>query len=305
MKCSSRIIVRGMLVPCGQCMPCRFNRRRVWTHRLMLEASQHEHSSFITLTYDNEHLPLSESGLPTLVPADLRNFMKRFRHGSVSKLRYYAVGEYGDTTQRPHYHLAVFGYPVCLAGRTVLDRATSAPTCCPVCRLVWKSWSKGGIYLGSLTRDSAQYVAGYVTKKMTSRDDYRLGDRYPEFSRMSNRGGLGLRALDPVIDTLKSYHLDKVLEDVPASLAHGGKILPLGRYLRAKLRKGVFGHEDTPQFVLENLRQELQDLHVLAENASQSSSRSFREELKDLISNPDPEFRLYLKSQRGEKNETL
>ena len=102
-------------VGCNQCMPCRYNRRRIWTFRILLESMVHSHNSFLTLTYDEKHLP--EGG--TLVPRDAQLFIKRLRNNfwdfhtrcrlPVPKLRYYLVGEYGDNTWRPHYHLALFG----------------------------------------------------------------------------------------------------------------------------------------------------------------------------------------------------
>jgi len=91
---------------CGQCMPCRFNRRRLWTARLLLEATQHENKSFITLTYNDKNAPKDHS----LDPSHYKNFIKRLRKAIYpKKIRYYLVGEYGDHTQRPHYHAALFG----------------------------------------------------------------------------------------------------------------------------------------------------------------------------------------------------
>lgn len=90
-------------------MPCRLNRRRLWTHRLLLEQLKHGDSCFLTLTYDEKHLP--EGG--SLVPKHAQDFLKRLRSKTNLKLRYYLVGEYGEDTERPHYHVALFGYPNC------------------------------------------------------------------------------------------------------------------------------------------------------------------------------------------------
>ena len=94
---------------CGQCLPCRVNRRRIWTHRVLLEAIKSSESSFITLTYDDENLP--ENG--SLCPSHVRDWLKRIRKKvEPRKLRYFLVGEYGDETKRPHYHVALFGVGV-------------------------------------------------------------------------------------------------------------------------------------------------------------------------------------------------
>lgn len=211
---------------CGQCLPCRINRRRLWTHRMMLESLKHGESSFVTLTYAKEHLPKNA----TLVPKDTQLLLKRLRkHFSPFKLRYFLVGEYGDETHRPHYHMALFGVgAVLLAGSDGRGDPLKS------------LWGMGHVYAGTLTKDSAQYVAGYVTKKMTKKDDPRLGDRYPEFARMSLRPGIGATAMVDVARVLDSdvgMELIHKNGDVPMALSHGKSSMPLGRYLRRKLRE--------------------------------------------------------------------
>ena len=224
MICKKPFSIRGQVVRCHKCMPCRIHRRRIWTHRIVLESMAHERNSFVTLTYSDEHLP--DGG--TLVPADLRNFWKRLRKNTGAAIRYYAVGEYGDKSQRPHYHAACFG----------LDDAAA----------ITRAWQgRGHVYVGTLTWESAGYVAGYVTKKLTKPDDPRLGGRYPEFGRASNRPGIGALT---IIAFLRSQPESQLLEvvrrnggDVPAALSVAGRSLPLGRYLRKVWRKEL-GLED-------------------------------------------------------------
>lgn len=94
--------------------------------------------------------------------------------------------------------------------------------------------------LGDLTKDSAQYIAGYVTKKMTDKADPRLKGRHPEFARMSLRPGIGALAIEDIALVLTTDHgCDEILNtgDVPQVLMHGSKRWPLGRYLRKKLRE--------------------------------------------------------------------
>lgn len=263
--------VQGMhAFPCGQCMPCRFNRRRLWTHRIVLESHLHESNAFVTLTYSPEKIPLVETAtgsLATLRPKDLQDWLKRFRKAiRPAKIRYFAVGEYGDGTARPHYHLALFGYPVCHRGRTDHRRAV----CCPVCELVRSTWDNGSVDIGDLTRESAQYVAGYVTKKMTASDDPRLLGRHPEFSRMSLRPGIGADAMYEVASQLLTYNLEKKLIDVPLSLRHGAHQLPLGRYLRRKLRTMVGSDGSTPQAVMDQQFSEVLGLFLAAKKDSKN-----------------------------------
>lgn len=234
---------------CGQCLPCRLNRRRVMTHRLMLESRLHEFNSFVTLTYDNAHLP--EGG--TLVPRHLELFLKLLRKRVYPRLiRFYGVGEYGEETFRPHYHLALFG----------------------ISHLEWElvqgCWPHGAVdnpvkrVLGTLTLDSAQYLCGYVTKKMTKECDPRLGGRYPEFARMSNRPGIGAGAIPAIAaslnDSIGARYLSQNL-DVPLFLKEGRKTLPLGKYLRSKLREETgFNQKDRELQLREIQLRELQSV---------------------------------------------
>jgi len=183
----------------------------------MLEAAVHPASSFVTLTYEDKHVPPNGS----LDPTHLQLWLKRFRKLYQSPIRYYGVGEYGDNSNRPHYHLALFGHD---------PRHTEC---------VKQTWHYGFSYTGELTLHSAQYIAGYVTKKLTSPDDPRLNGRYPEFARMSLRPGIGAPGLSQVATALQNKHgWDEIerLADVPTMLRHGGRTMPLGRYMRLRLR---------------------------------------------------------------------
>jgi hypothetical protein len=102
------------------------------------------------------------------------------------------------------------------------------------------SWDYGFAYIGDLSLHSAAYIAGYVTKKMTDASDKRLLGRYPEFARMSLRPGIGAHAIETIAASLRSKAGKREIErlsDVPNMLLHSGSRLPLGRYLRNRLRK--------------------------------------------------------------------
>lgn len=199
---------------------------------MMLEAAVHPAASFVTLTYKE----LPDGG--NLVPRDLQLWIKSYREILRKKgecgFRYFAVGEYGDYSQRPHYHLAIFG-------RGMEDG-----------ELVKKTWKHGFTMVGTLTLSSAAYVAGYVTKKMTAKDDPRLHGRYPEFARMSLRPGIGAPAIHAVAEALQNKHgWDEINRngDVPSVLRSAGRTMPLGRYMRARLREelGFKFRSDNPE----------------------------------------------------------
>lgn len=104
-------------IPCGQCYDCRLDYSRMWADRCLLEMKNHEQSWFVTLTYNDEHLRymVDDDGVisdfPTLVKRDFQLFMKRLRKNYKynNKIRYFAAGEYGDKSLRPHYHAIIFG----------------------------------------------------------------------------------------------------------------------------------------------------------------------------------------------------
>lgn len=280
MFCKNPMIIKGHAFGCGQCMPCRINKQRVWTHRIMLERAAHSDNSFVTLTYSDEKLPDDNS----LRPRDLTLFIKRLRDkvAPTLKLRYYGVGEYGETTERPHYHIALFGFPSCRRGRTTVNRNGY---CCPQCSLVAETWGLGNVFIGSLERESAQYVAGYVLKKLMGNDDEnRLNGRHPEFARMSLRPGIGLSFMDDVADTLLASNLEKIIPDVPTSLRCYGQNLPLGRYLRTALRERIGRDKQTPPEIVEEFKEKLRPLREAAYNSARPGQKenTYRGALIDL-----------------------
>lgn len=184
-----------LTVPCGQCIGCRLERSRQWAVRMMHEASQHEQNSFVTLTYSPEFLPPYGS----LRKSDFQKFMKRLRKRfAPQRVRFFHAGEYGDGLGRPHYH-------ACLFGLGFPDAVTSTVR---GGHPVWRSdelsalWGLGLAEGGSVTFESAAYVARYVTKKVTggnaeahySSVDPATGEVVqvePEYATMSRRPGIG------------------------------------------------------------------------------------------------------------------
>lgn len=194
-------------LPCGQCIGCRLDYSREWANRIVMEASQYKENYFLTLTYDPEHVPIGSAvnletgeltqGL-TLVPKDLVDFMKRLRrHWEYNYhwqgIRFYGCGEYGSQTERPHYHICVMNFPIKEKNLTKLFVNKSGDTIYD-CEEIKKIWGKGLISVGTVTWDSAAYVARYMLKKQKGPEAdqyYRSQGKAPEFTRMSNRPGIG------------------------------------------------------------------------------------------------------------------
>lgn len=173
-------------LPCGQCIGCRLERSRRWAVRLMHEASLHEKNSFLTLTYDEKHVPLDGS----LNVKHFQDFMKRLRKASDAPLRFFHCGEYGERRGRPHYHCILFGEDF------ILDRKEIEPTQSGLPQFeseaLSETWGMGRCTIGEVTFESAAYVARYCLKKITGKDaeDHYEGKK-PEYVTMSRRPGIG------------------------------------------------------------------------------------------------------------------
>lgn len=203
---------------CGQCKVCRLNRRREWTARIVLESITYPASSFVTLSYAPEHLPPDGS----LSDVHWRSFTKGIGY------RYFGVGEYGTSSERPHYHVVLFGLDPGQASAVVTPR-----------------WPYGFIHIGnSVTTAVARYVASYTVKKLTSAHSEwqaeKLAGRRPEFARMSRRPAIGRPGLEFVIRWLVTPDGRRWMSehrDVPNVVQVDRRAYPLGRTLVNKLRE--------------------------------------------------------------------
>lgn len=183
-------------MPCGTCKECRKAQAREWAVRCCLEMQMHEQNTFITLTYDDENLPI-DGGLDK---AHLRNFFKRFRQSiSPLKIRFLACGEYGTKLSRPHYHAIVFGYDF---QDKIQHSINSNEDKLYTSQALQSLWPFGHCIIGDANAGTANYVAGYVAKKETgqkaeshyqsfNRETGEVTQIIPEFLTMSTTPGIG------------------------------------------------------------------------------------------------------------------
>lgn len=163
---------------------------------MLHELLYHDRACFLTLTYSDENLPANQS----LCKSELQLFFKRLRkHLQVRKIRYYACGEYGDQTLRPHYHAVVFGWEPDDLKTSGPSRGSSA--------ILEKIWGLGFVSVGPVNYQTCAYTARYVTKKITGPkaashyqrmhpDTGEIVQVVPEFALMSRRPGIGARYFD-------------------------------------------------------------------------------------------------------------
>lgn len=211
MKCISPIWIRktSQHVPCGKCNFCLAVKRADWSFRLYQELKVSSTSMFLTLTYSDEELPMSDHGIPTLDKEHVQLFLKRLRKQnekfSNETIRYYTVGEYGTKTQRPHYHSIMFN---------VHEKAE---------RVLDEVWKKGNVHVGAVTPASIHYTTKYVINRV---GDYEV--KAKPFALISTRsGGLGIN----YVDTHGKWHREAQRDFTRVN----GIIARIPRYLKEKI----------------------------------------------------------------------
>lgn len=194
----------SLVLPCGQCIGCRLERSRQWAVRCHNEASLYEDNCFITLTYSPEFYPVDGS----LDKTHFQKFMKRLRKRFGKGVRYYHCGEYGEQFGRPHYHACLFNFD--FKDKVLWKVENGNPLY--VSDALQELWPYGFCSIGTVTFQSAAYVARYICKKVLGKDsENHYGGRLPEYTTMSRNPGIGKPWLDKFMFDV--YPMDKVVID--------------------------------------------------------------------------------------------
>lgn len=227
MQCKTPFVKRvdgsNMAFPCGKCPFCLARRVSGWSFRLLKEEKESISSYFITLTYDTPYVPITPKGFMALSKRDVQLFFKRLRklHTEVPeggagysgrgdferRIKYYAVGEYGSRTMRPHYHLILFNARV---------------------ELIQPAWGIGHVHYGEVNGASVGYTLKYMSKPGKI-PVHVNDDRVPEFSLMSK--GLGKSYLT---EEMRAWHEADLYNRMYCNLNDGRKIA-MPRYYKLKL----------------------------------------------------------------------
>lgn len=203
---------RTLEVPCGKCALCMQRKRDQWTFRIEKELKDAISAHFLTLTYDDDNLPLTDSG-NTLYKRDCQTFMKRLRKfdSKVSEInksrfrtKYFITGEYGTNTDRAHYHLILLNF----------DKKTIES--------IDSIWKKGHTHIGEVNTKSIKYITKYLINRIMDE-----GQRIGEFNLMSKGIGAGyLEKNRSIHQNGKEYVID-----------NSGKKMSLPRYYKEKIKK--------------------------------------------------------------------
>lgn len=222
MACTTPYLVRTEMdsgftpVPCGKCPECLKRRTSGWSFRLELEGQRAVSAHFITMTYDTSTVPITSKGYMDLRKKDLQLFFKRLRKAHPkdhTSLKYYAVGEYGGKSNRPHYHLILFNAQI---------------------ELISPAWDLGTIHYGQVTGASIGYTLKYMCKPSRI-PMHKNDDRQKEFSLMSK--GLGSNYFEDEKKKPKrivQWHKNDLTDRMHLTLLDGKKIA-MPRYYKDKI----------------------------------------------------------------------
>lgn len=215
-------LLKKIAVPCGHCEACIYNSAQEWRVRINEEFYNSNNALFVTLTYNDESLPLAVgtnfSGESVVVPSvckrDIQLFLKRLRASfSDSKIRYYIVSEYGPTTLRPHYHGLLFNIP---------DFDPRSPkSLCKVSELISEKWDNGFVKCDLVNPARVGYVTKYLSCTMDLPCEYTK-----PFRLMSLRPAIGSSYFDNL--SLIQWHKD----NLNAYVVDGNYKLRMPRYYK-------------------------------------------------------------------------
>lgn len=173
-------------VPCGKCLICSERKVNAFVQRCEFESQCYDNLPwFITLTYDNAHLP--KTGV---CKRDIQLFLKRFRinlnrHGYPTNLRYVCASQYGSETFRPHYHLIIWNIP-----------SNTRSQWFEVKDILQRSWANGEVRRPRLI-DCSNNKTFYYTCRYMGHDSPQPKGKDPIFTLSSNgHGGIGSKYID-------------------------------------------------------------------------------------------------------------
>lgn len=269
-------IIKGFRihVPCGRCIGCRLDYSRHWAIRSMHEAKMHDKNCFVTLTFNNEHLPDDGS----VHKSYIKSWLKRFRYKYGENIRYLLCGEYGSKRMRPHYHILFFGFD--FPDKYIYSvRRGNIYYRSPGLEEIWRdphaTESNGFSIIGEVNFETSAYVSRYITKKIFGAEAQKKYEgREPEFQLMSRMPGLGY-------DFLQKYYTDMFNTGfVVIDNLSGHKFkAPIPRYYVDKMKD--INEDVYNRYKLDRLQYLYDNLCV--DNIDESTERLLaREELKNL-----------------------
>lgn len=281
--------IHKLLVNCGHCIECRVNKAQDWSTRSMLEAQQYIANWFVTLTYEDDCLPLIKTVsrktgqrmvLGQLKYEHIQTFMKDLRryykyHYDYDNIRFVVAGEYGDLSERAHFHLLLFNLPIDSSDLHV--RSIKGGHIYYDSPLIEKFWKYGNNIVTDLNLCTASYVARYVVKKFYGHyedayqdvcREYRLEPLKPEFIQCSRRPGIAYSYFTNDLKFQDFIYAKKLLFD-------RGKQNPIPEYFKRIFRdkpEEISNYEDLRDSGLDS--EDVLDVYVNCKLLRQSLAES-------------------------------
>lgn len=197
------------VIPCRKCIGCKLDYSRDWANRGYLESKKYKNNYFITLTYDDDHLPMDEEITTSqgvtytktddwkgnLRPEHLKKFIHNirqyyYRKNGKTGIKYIACGEYGSKNERPHYHIIFFDCPFEteeMYNARLIDQEYYWQN-----KIIEKYWERGLSNVSVANWNTIAYVCRYITKKLygnNAEDTRAQKGQIAEFIRVSK--GIG------------------------------------------------------------------------------------------------------------------
>lgn len=226
MKCKSPLDVwqatRNIKVPvpCGQCMPCRINKRQSWLLRCLLESRYASTSSFWTLTFEDGSLGEASKKWT------LYEFFRRIRswehqHGNTSPIRYFGCLDFGGTYGRPHYHLLIWNL------RARYTEPEGYRSGLPRLRYHIPEWPYGHVDIGEFNLKTSRYVTRYIAEK---------NNVVPYRTQRPAIGFYGVQRLAVLFAKQCG-----IMPERPALLQIGGRVYPMDQWTRRRFADAYVG----------------------------------------------------------------
>lgn len=254
--------LKEIKLPCGKCPECQKDYYTQWATRGSRELARWSSSVFITLTYDEKHLPLDNSLNKKHVQDFIKRVKKYFKSTADNPIRQTYCGEYGTQTNRPHYHCVLYNCDF-------LDRKKHYKSKqghqVYTSGILIRLWGHGIAEFGFAEAGSIAYIYKYILKKKTRKEKTqplvieRDGITYEvahEFVESSRNPGIGANLRQS--QSLKKGYLTNsgVKQKIPKYYMEDLKIHDLPTYEILKNAKADFALSKKPETKLRKQQKE-------------------------------------------------
>lgn len=286
--------------PCGKCPACLANRQRAFMFRLDQERESCSFYFWLTLQYDEEHVP-SKDGEYCFDKSHCRKLFEKlrqlYREQSIT-FKHFLVSEYGPKgTHRPHYHCLLMTY--CPEEMTIKQLYNLRQEMREY--LLHKAWPYGHVCEKTFHGRVLSYLTKYCCKPELIGDFHKM----KPFTLISP--GIGLNLLSNLGET----RLEQMRQSLDFTIRYNGSLMTLPRYYRDKIIPSsverLINAESIEEYlrISENRRRlsqaqsEKSLVRLMQINSEHGSYANYRETLKSNRDYAYEEFKSKLKNRKN------